>query len=142
MPAKLVLAVVWFDADLQEVRLTAESEEFAGQVNFYAGYRELEEFAGSIQGFPSNSLDTREYSFGQADLSGYGTATINFRCRDSTGHLIAEVAMRTYPISPGEPAQSAMVAIRFVPSDLDRFVQEVRGMDNRVGAHAVLIGAA
>ena len=80
----LEIAVVLEDPDLQEVVISASSGLFSGQVNLYAGQNELKEFAERLRGFPSSRNDRREFTFGQNDLSGYGTASLAFYCKHST----------------------------------------------------------
>ena len=134
----LEIAVVWNDPDMQEVVVSASSGNFSGQANLYAGPNELKEFAERLNGFPSSRDDRREFTFGQNDLSGYGIASLVFYCRDSTGHVAIEVALQStqaYPLSGNE---SAVIVIPAVIGDIDRFAAELRNINNRVGARAVL----
>lgn len=138
----LEFAVAWNDEDLQEVVVSASSGLFSGQVNLYGGPNELEDVAELLQGFPVSSTDRREIHLGQDDLSGYGTVKLSVYCTDSTGHLAIEVTMRTFPASLSKRQESAVVVIPAVVGDLDRFVVELRGANNQVGAHAALRSAA
>lgn len=138
----LEFAVVWNDEDLQEVVVSASSGLFSGQVNLYCGPNELESVAGSLQGFPATPTDRREIHLGQDDLSGYGTAKLSVYCTDSTGHIAVQVTMRTFPASQSKRQESAVVVVPAVVGDLDRFVAQLRRVNNQVGAHAALRSAA
>ena len=138
----LDFAVVWNDEDLQEVVVSASSGLFAGQVNLYGGPHELENVAESLQGFPTSPKDRREIHLGQDGLSGYGTAIISLYCTDSTGHLAVEVTMHTFPAGHSKRQESAVVVVPAVVGDLDRFVEQLRRVNNQVGKHAELRSAA
>jgi hypothetical protein len=135
----LEIAVVWNDPDFQEVVVSASSGKFWGKVNLYAGPNELKEFAERLNGFPSSRGDKREFTFGQNDLSGYGVASLIFYCRDSTGHVALDVALQStqaaYSLRGNE---SAVIVIPAVIGDIDRFAAELRNINNRVGARALL----
>ena len=141
-PSKLVLSVVWLDPDLQEISIAASSACFSGQVNLYAGFREVEDLAKGIEGFPVSSSDRREFTLGQNNLPGYGTASFLFQCADGTGHAVVRVELQVVPESPTEAAESAVVLVAAVASDIDRFVQALRQMSGAEGASAVLQNAA
>jgi hypothetical protein len=138
----LEIAVVWNDPDLQEVVVSASSGLFSGKVNLYAGWKELEELAERMHGFPSSRDDRREFTLGQDKLSGYGVARLTLYCTDSTGHVAFEVAMHTNPVNPGERRESATVLIPAVIGDIDQFAAGLRSINNQVGARAVLQSAA
>lgn len=138
----LEFEVVWSDEDLQEVVVSASSGLFSGQVNVYGGPNELESVAESLQGFPASPTDRREIHLGQDDLSGYGTAKLSVYCTDSTGHLAVEVSMRAFPASLSLRQESAVVVVPAVVGDLDRFVEQLRRVNNQVGAHAALRSVA
>ena len=141
-PSKLVLSVVWLDPDLQEISIAASSACFSGQVNLYAGFQEVEELARRIEGFPLSSSDRREFTLGQSNLPGYGTASFLFQCTDGTGHAVVRVELHVVPESPTEAAESAVVLVPAVASDVDRFVRALRHMSGAEGASAVLQNAA
>jgi hypothetical protein len=141
-PPFLEIAVLWNDTDLQEIVVSASSGLFTGQVNMYASWNELETIANALHGFPSNRTDRREIHLGQGDLPGYGTASLAAYCTDSTGHLAIQVTMQTFPANSSTGQESAVVVVPAVVGDLDRFVADLRGIDNQVGASAVLRSAA
>jgi hypothetical protein len=138
----LEIEVVWADSDLQEVVVSASSEHFAGRVNLYAGPAELSELAEVLRGFPRSADDRREYKLGQDNLAGYGTARLVFFCKDSTGHVIAQVELRGNPEEPKLGAEFSVVQVTAVAADIDRFEQELRSINNHVGSSAALKSAA
>jgi hypothetical protein len=142
VPPYLKFAVVWNDEDLQEVVISASSGLFSGQVKLYAGWNELNEIAGHLGGFPSSKDDRRTFTLGQDNLSGSGTASIALYCVNSRGHVAVEVAFQTNPANYSEGKESAVVIVAAVVGDIDRFAADLRGINNQVGASAVLRSAA
>ena len=142
VPPFLEIAVIWNDEDLQEVLISASSGIFSGQVNLYAGWNKLEEISERLHGFPSSRDDKREFTLGQSNLSGYGTARLTLYCTNSTGHVAVEVALSTNPANPAEGKESAVVIIAAVVGDIDRFAADLRSISNQIGASAVLRSAA
>ena len=63
-PQGLTVKVIWFDDDLLELELTAESSLFAGTSQTYCGHGELMDIARSIAAFPSSKDDRRLFSLG------------------------------------------------------------------------------
>jgi hypothetical protein len=139
---ELRITVVWVDPDLQEVAVSAASKNFSGETYLYAGTEELAQLADRIQGFPSSSADRRVFSLGQDGLSGYGTAQIHLYCTDGFGHLNVEVTLRTNPLDSKHHPETCVVQIPAVPSDIDRFEAELRGINGNIGQCAVLANAA
>ena len=138
----LEITVVWTDSDLQEVVVSTSSKHFAGRVNLYAAPSELIELAEELRGFPRSADDRREYQLGHANLAGYGTARFVLFCKDSTGHVIVQAELRANPHEPKLGTESSVVQIVAVPSDIDRFEQEIRSISNQVGASSALKSAA
>ena len=138
----LEITVVWVDSDLQEVVVSISSKDFAGRVNLYAGPSELIKLAEELRGFPRSADDRREYQLGQDNLAGYGTARLLFFCKDSTGHVIAQAELCANPHEAKIGAESSVVHVVAVPSDIDRFERELRSISNHVGASAALKSAA
>ena len=138
----LAITVVWVDSDLQEVVVSGSSKHFAGRVNLYAGPSELIELAEELRGFPRSADDRREYQLGQDNLAGYGTAHLVFFCKDSTGRVIVQAELRANPKERKLGTESVVVQVVAVPSDIDRFEQELRSIGNHVGASAALKSAA
>lgn len=142
VPPFLQFAIVWNDEDLQEVVISASSGLFSGQVNLYAGWNELKEIAERLRGFPSNRDDKREFTIGQDNLSGYGTASLRLYCVNSRGHVAVEVTLHTNPANSSDGKESAVVIVPAVVGDIDRLAADLRSISNQVGASAVLRSAA
>lgn len=140
-PANLRIELVWLDSDMVELQLSAISESFAGRTNFYAGYDELPGLAALLEGFPSSSADVRTFEFGRDGLPGYGRASVRLYCRDSSGHLVAEVSIATAPAGLNDVAEAAVVQVDTVPADIDSFIEQLRSMGSRIGATATLMNA-
>ncbi len=124
-----------------ELRLSASSENFCGCANFYAGFSELSDFAELLAGFPTSAVDRRTVEFGAKDSPGLGGANIKFFCRDSSGHLVVEVAVLATPSGTQDLGQSAVVQIDTVPAEIDSFIEQLRGMRSQVGSTATLKSA-
>ena len=137
----LEFLVVWSDADLQEILISASNASFAGQVNLYAGPEEISAFANLIHGFPTSPTDKREFSFGQDDLSGYGKAHVSLMCKDSTGHVWVTTTVRCNPIESNAPAESATIVISATVADIDRFEIELRALSGFADTRAILHGS-
>ena len=134
----LQIQLVWLDSHMNELRLCASSANFCGCVNFYAGFSELPDLATLLAGFPTDAADVRTVEFGaecSPDLVG---ASVKFFCRDSSGHLVAQVSVFAAPGRPKDIAQSAVVQIDTVPAEIDSFIEQLRGMGSEVGSIATL----
>ncbi len=136
----LTIEVIWFDDHMVELRLSASSANFSGKTTFYAALDAPADFAERIDGFPRSTSDTREYKFGQANLSGYGGAIISLRCKDATGHLLAKISLYSTPSDRRSDAESAVVQLNLTPATIDAFVEELRKMRVQVGHKAMLQG--
>lgn len=136
----LTIEIIWFDDDMVELRLAASSANFSGKTTCYASLDAPADFAERIEGFPRNASDTRGYEFGQANLSGYGGAIINLRCKDATGHLLAKISLYSTPTDRRSDPESAVVQLDVTPATIDAFVEELRKMRVHVGHRAILRG--
>jgi hypothetical protein len=138
----LEIEVVWNDPDIQEVAIKASSGLFSGQVRLYANWNELKEISKQLRGFPRTQDDRRQFKLGQENLAGYGIATLSLYCTDARGHVAIEVALKTNPENRREGKESAVVLIPAVVGDIDRFADDLRTINNQIGARAVLQSAA
>jgi hypothetical protein len=131
------IELVWADEFILELRLSAAGNGFSGSTFCYAALSELEQFAHSLTGFPLHRDDVREYSFGE-DAPGElpGGAMFRLTCADGSGHL--KVVVRLWSKADGGEGQSALIAFRTLPGELDRFVDDLASMGNHAGACAHL----
>ncbi len=127
------LEIVWADDDILELRLSATGNGFSGSTYCYASLDEPTRLARLLAGFPLSREDVREYSFGE-DASGSlpGGAFLRLCCADGSGHLTALV--KIWSKAEGGEGQSAVVTFRTLPGEVDRFVDDLAGMGNHVGA--------
>lgn len=123
---QLQLSLAWADADIQELVVYARSEHFSGTTSLYIAPGQLMELADTLSGFPSSRDDQRSFVLGQADLPGYGEVRATMYCRDSTGHIGVHVAIHATAADAVDRPESCTVLLRVVPSDLDRFIEELR----------------
>ena len=140
-PQQLQLSLVWADSDLNEVIVHTRGEHFSGVTSLYVAPGDLADLAGRLSGFPTSREDRRTFVLGQADLSSYGQVQVTLECRDSTGHVGVYVEMQCAPSEPTDKPESCAVLLRVVPSDIDRFVEELRCLTTE-GPAATLQNAA
>jgi len=139
---QLQFSLVWADSDMHEVVVYARSAHFSGATSLYVAPGELADLAGSLSGFPSSSReDQRNFVLGQPDLASSGEVRGALYCRDSIGHVGVHIEMRCAPSEPNDKPESCAVLLRVVPSDLDRFVEELRRLREQ-GQSATLTNAA
>jgi hypothetical protein len=94
MQRGLTITIVDVDPDYLGIDIRASNDRFGGSARIYAGLTELSEFATRIAGFPTNSVDERNYEFGSRDRGfAGGYCRLRFRCVDSVGHARVEVAL-------------------------------------------------
>jgi hypothetical protein len=141
--SSLELAVVWSDADFQEVVISASSPNFFGRVNLYASPGELAQLADRLSGFPTSRYDRREFQLGQDNLFGYGTAKISLYSSDSTGHVIFELDLKANADTDkvAQQVESCLVLVSGAVADVDRLEAELRAIDNVVGSSTVVRSA-
>lgn len=130
----LELAVVWEDAELQELVVIVRSKKFSGETSLYVAPGKLSSLADHLSGFPRSRDDQREFVLGQPDLSSYGEIRGTLYCRDSSGHVGVHIEMQCAPTEPSDRPESCSVLLRVVPSDIDRFISELRGLKEGLSA--------
>ena len=129
----LQIAIVWDDPpDLIELWVRAGNGRFAGEVRAYAAADAVQALADTVEGFPRDPTDAREFTVGTfgPDVTG-GAASLRFFCTDRAGRAAVEFRMES-----GEPPnrpQTASFSFEFEPAALDRFVRELRELMPRRG---------
>lgn len=134
------IAIVWDDPpDLIELWIRASNGHFGGDVRAYAAPDTLQALADTVEGFPLDPTDVREFTVGAfgREAAG-GAASFRFRCTDRAGHVTVELCMESGD-SPDRP-QTASFSIEFEPAGLDGFVRELRGLE--LGRGRALLPAA
>ncbi len=124
----LEFTAVWEDGGLQELVVSVRSDHFSGETSLYVVPGELIGLADRLDGFPQSRDDQREFLLGQRGLASYGEIRGVLCCQDSLGHIGVHLEMRSTPTEPIDRPESCSVVLRVVPSDIDRFVFELRGI--------------
>jgi len=121
--------ILWNDADLFEVRVSAWNGVFGGSADVYVGIGGLVKSAHDLEGFPQNPSDKRKLQFGEFGFrSTGGAATIDFYCNDSAGHALVEVRIESDHAGRA-PAQSVFLAAAVEPAAVDSFVSDLRRLE-------------
>ncbi|HEY4380708.1 MAG TPA: hypothetical protein VGN01_10215 [Acidobacteriaceae bacterium] len=134
----VAIRVVYFDADIYELRITATNGDFSGSVCLYVAIGQLGELADELSGFPRTSTDEREIELGTFER-GYagGGVRASFRCIDGAGHIQMRVRTET-DHNQDAPAQSVMLFLPIEPASIDKFVEELHALeDSRTGEAAL-----
>ncbi|WP_437721962.1 hypothetical protein [Sorangium sp. So ce861] len=134
----LTLELVYSDADLLEIVVTASSGAFSGAASFYSSSADLDDAADALSGFPARAGDTREVRLGAPDRGrAGGSVALRFSVTDSAGHafVVADVESGD---EHGGTYQKATVAIPVEAAGVDRFVAELRALAQARGGRAFL----
>jgi len=123
------IQVLWYDADVFEIRVSAWNGAFGGSVNAYVPIGGLGEAASELAGFPKSSSDVREILFGNfgPEWAG-GAARIRFYCNDSAGHALVEASLE----SDQRNDTKVQTATLFGPVEaaaVDNFVAELKQLE-------------
>jgi hypothetical protein len=134
MDAGVCFEVLWNDAHMFEVRVSARNGLFSGSANIYLGIGELAESAEKLRGFPRNPSDKRTLDFGAfgPQVAG-GAATLSFYCGDSAGHASVEVKIES-DYRGKILAQSVLLIAAVEPAAVDSFVSDLRRLEADQGA--------
>lgn len=135
---QLRLSLAWSDPDIQEIAVYAASEHFSGATSLYVAPGELTRLADLLSGFPSTRDDQRTFELGHTELSGYGTVHGVLYCLDGTGHIGLHVEVFHPSADPRDKPQSCAILFGVLVSDLDRFVDALRCLDERSSQVATL----
>jgi hypothetical protein len=140
MQEGLLITVVDVDPEYLGIEIHAASGRFSGSTRIYAGLTELSEFAHRIAGFPTSSVDERNYEFGSRDrgMAG-GYCSLRLRCIDSVGHAKVEVAIEDDEDRHG--LRSAEFSFPVVAADMDEFTTSLRVVERDQNGAAILHAA-
>lgn len=132
-------AVIWFDQDMIELVVTCSNGRFSGVAEIYLGHKELSEFAHSLQGFPCGVSDARQFELGTFNPNhADGGIKMKFCSPASSGRAVVEVRLRGDACEAlGEP-ESVALRVPIEPAGVDSFVQQLAGIEPRIGASAFL----
>lgn len=122
--------VIYKDAHLLEVRISAWNGSFGGAAEVYVGLDQLEETAKKLQRFPRDPSDVRDVTFGAfGPKSAGGGVSMRFYCADRAGHTYVDSKIESDYDSAGK-AQSVIMTLTIEPAAVDSFVEEL----GRLGA--------
>lgn len=123
------MEILWNDADLFEVCVSACNGIFSGSANIYVAIGGLVKSAQDLSGFPQNPSDRRTVQFGKFghELAG-GAATMDFYCKDSAGHSLVELRIES-DHDGTIPAQSVFLVAAVEPAAVDSFVADLQQLE-------------
>ena len=138
------LKYLWHDNDCREYEASASNGEFAGRVKAYISIGDLAKAAATLEGFPRNLSDTREFQFGAFGReSAGGGLRLRFFCKDPSGHAAVEFRFE----SEGEsntgskwnlPEQTANFFGEIEAHAVDEFVVALRQLEETIHGTAWL----
>jgi hypothetical protein len=145
MQPHLRFRVIWQDADLVEIEVTASNIAFHGSTTVYTTYDALQQFVGQLRGFPQTLASRVTYQAGEpAEAGGYSYMRADFHCFDDLGHSAAGVTIEsnTRGRDRAEQKDQLRCKLQFEPAALDRFVAELDRMIASESGEACLDGIA
>ncbi|MDR3792207.1 MAG: hypothetical protein P4L03_02390 [Terracidiphilus sp.] len=126
---------LWHDEDVLQLKVAASNGLFSGSAQPYVSLGAAQEAAELLKGFPANSNDVREISFGTSgEKFAGGYVHLYFSCWDQAGHAAVEMQFESknesWPSLPGNPGYAALQTARFragiEASAIDRFVNDLK----------------
>jgi hypothetical protein len=119
------LKIIYKDAHLLKVRISAWNGKFGGEADVYVGLDRLQRAAEEIEGFPRNPADTREVLLGNAAKSAAPGVVMRFYCADMAGHAYIEARIESGKDDAGH-VQSSTLFLPVEGGAIDSFVRELR----------------
>lgn len=132
----LNIAVTWADEELNELKVSAASERFAGEVSLYASPDELRDLTDRLRNFLNGRSERRDFLLGQEDFAGFGTVRLDLHRKLLADTATVEVTLRANPGDRQTHAESCMVRLSAPVADVERFEAELRRIAQRLGTHA------
>jgi len=137
----LDIAVTWADEELHELKVSAASERFSGEVGLYASPDELRDTTDRLRAFLNGRSERRDFLLGQEDFAGFGTVRLDFHRKLFADTATVEVTLRANPSDRQTHAESCLVRLSVPVAEVERFEVELRRIAQRLGTRA-RIGAA
>lgn len=140
MADELSFEIIWQDASLVEIRVTASNHNFAGSTDIYMNYKDLTVLANSLDGFPNNIKEKVTFFGGDRGADAY--ASLEFYCFSSSGHTAALIELEANSASNSrqEEKHKAQFEVQFESNALVPFVDGLRNMVNAEKGKAKLTG--
>jgi hypothetical protein len=122
--------IIYKDAHLLEVRISAWNGVFGGVADVYIGLDHLEETAAMLRGFPKDPLDVREITFGAFGPKSVPgrRASMRFYCADKSGHAYVDSTIES-DYNAANKVQSVTLSLHIEAAAIDAFVKDL----HRVG---------
>lgn len=134
--------VIWFDVDVTEMTVECSNGRFQGTAEIYLSHDEHLDIASVLSGFPSCVSDSRTIEVGTFNPAhADGGLRVEFRCADSSGHVLADIKLRGDGCEALGEVESVALRLRLEPSAIDSFVQQLKTMNMMIGAGAFLTAA-
>jgi hypothetical protein len=131
----LRLDVLWLDEHIVEVSIDAGNGRFRGTAQWYAPLDWATRIATTVRGFPTSPTDRRELQLGRLDPGTLqGSAHIVMRCAGGRGYAAIELTIQW-------ENESATFGFETDPASIDRWVRELDGLPNEVGAEVRLLAS-
>jgi len=126
MEAGFQLTVIWGDADVTRIRVSAWNGLFGGTADVYVGIGRLGEAAAQLEGFPKDPSDVREVIFGAfgPEYAG-GGVSMRLHCVDGAGHSSVDSRIES-DYDSLRKAQSAVLSLPIEAAAVDSFVEGLR----------------
>jgi len=136
----LTIELVWEDADLEELSISASNGYFSGTAKVYFGQGEVELLANSLRGFPKTTSQLEIFTGGNETK--YSFAKLVFRCADGAGHPVVDVKLAESMFHNGRQSRNNCVELelQFEPLALDEFCRELDSVARRKSTRAMLRG--
>jgi hypothetical protein len=140
----LELIYLWHDSDVLELAVRASNGAYSGHTKPYLDLHGLAELAATLNGFPKDASDVREFSIGAkgSEFAG-GFLGVKLFCRDLAGHGVLEIEI----VSKNEPdtdtpwdrtPDSVHFYAQIEASAVDEFIEQLQKLDRDLSGTAVL----
>ena len=132
--------VIYGDADLLKVRISAWNGAFGGVADVFVGIGGLEEASAKLKGFPKHPSDVRELMLGAfGPRFAGGGVSLRFYCADASGHAYVDTKIESETL-PSRPVQYVNLSQPVEAAAVDSFVDELRQIGMRKTGIARLEG--
>jgi hypothetical protein len=131
--------VIYKDVHLLEVRISASNGAFGGAADVYLELDHLAQTAGRLEGFPRNSSDVREATFGSFGPESLPGRRVNLRfyCADKSGHAYVDSMIESDYNAVGK-IQCVTLSLPIEAAAVDRFVEDIAQMGAKHAGTAFL----
>ena len=134
--------VIYSDADLVQICVSAWNGSFGGIAELYEPLGTLGKAAVCLRGFPDSVKDVREITFGNFDRKfAGGGVSMRFHCIDGAGHAYVEAKIDSNFLTGGT-TQNVVLAMPVEASAIDSFVKGLQRLETDHVGTAQLKGLA